>query len=459
MIHLEQNYRSTQNILAIASQVISYNKVRKDKKLWTENEAGSRANLYLAADERDEARHVVSEILSLVHKGQARYSDIAIFYRTNAQSRVFEDELLRNKIPYRIFGAMKFYERAEVKDILSYLKVLVNPQDSLGLKRILNVPARGLGKKAVEYLENFSVARAITLYETIGRAAEIFEITGTTRNRILQFHAMMERFRAEAFASSSLPLPDLLRKIIEESGYSEMLQKEKTVESEGRLENLEELLNVAQEFEKNTQGATPALFLEQVALVGQTDTFDPSQGTVSMMTLHLAKGLEFPAVFLVGMEEGLFPHSRSLEEIEEMEEERRLCYVGVTRARERLYLTHAVKRQLYGGDHYNLPSRFLDEMPQELIEKTEVQSRPKRFPERRDDDDLDQRHGFEDGSFEDSSASNGLKIGLTVQHPAFGVGVVKGREGHGERQKVTVYFNNGQVKTLVVKFANLSVVG
>jgi len=460
VIRLEQNYRSTQTILSIANQVISKNTGRKGKSLWTDHSGGDKAVAYTARDERDEARFVVEEIQKLHHQKGLRLNDFAIFYRTNAQSRTFEDELLRHRLPYMIFGGMKFYERKEIRDILAYLRVLVNPQDSVNLKRIMNVPSRGIGDKAEERLEDFASAREISLYAAMGKASDSVDLNSGAKKKVLEFHQMMERLRA---GMAALPgVAKILEKIIYDTGYEAMLQEEKTVESEGRLENLEELLNVASEFEKTIEGAAssngPAMFLDQVSLVGDTDTYDPAQGNVLLMTLHLAKGLEFPVVFLVGLEEGLFPHSRSLDEPEEMEEERRLCYVGVTRARKRLFLTLAARRRLYGGDQFNLPSRFLDEMPVELLER-QWGSEESGYAgsERGGMGDALWDPPFEDQTVpEDSSA---MKVGMVVSHPTFGVGVVKKREGKGESEKVTIYFKNGQIKTLMVKFANLSPVG
>ncbi len=457
VIRLEQNYRSTQTILSIANQVISFNRGRKGKNLWTSHRGGGKAVVYTAGDERDEARFVIEEIQKRVQEGGKRLNDFAIFYRTNAQSRTFEDELLRHRLPYTIFGGMKFYERKEIKDILAYLRVLVNPQDSINLKRILNVPARGIGGKAEERLEDLASEREIPLYAALAKAGEIAELNAGSKKKIAEFHGLLERLRQEM---TTLPgVAQILEKIIYETGYDEMLRLEKTVEAESRLENLEELLNVASEFEKSG----PAIFLDQVSLVGDTDNFDAQMGTVLLMTLHLAKGLEFPVVFLVGAEEGLFPHQRSLDDPEEMEEERRLCYVGVTRARENLYVTHASRRRLYGGDQFNLPSRFLQEMPEELMERKGL-SEESGFAGserggvgagRRETPFQDDDFGFEFDQTQKMDLSP-FKVGTAVQHPSFGVGVIKKREGKGEGEKVTVYFKNGQIKTLIVKFANLS---
>ncbi|MBI3540547.1 MAG: UvrD-helicase domain-containing protein, partial [Deltaproteobacteria bacterium] len=347
VIRLEQNYRSTQTVLELANHVISHNRARKGKNLWTSNGQGERALLYVARDERDEARFVVDEVQKWVREKGTRYKDFAIFYRTNAQSRLFEDELRRQGIPYTIFGGVKFYDRKEVKDLLAYLRILVNPKDSINLKRIINVP---------------------TLYEALAHLDEVPHMPAAMRTRLTHFYQMLESWKTEI----NFGMTSLLKKIMDETGYLEMLQKEKSVESEGRLENLGELLNVVNEFEKTTIEPRLETFLDQVALVGQTDNMDPEKGVLPMMTIHLAKGLEFPIVFMVGMEEGIFPHSRSMNEVEEIEEERRICYVGITRAREKVYLTLASRRRLYGGDNFNPPSRFLDEMPANLIDRREA---------------------------------------------------------------------------------------
>ncbi len=463
VIRLEQNYRSTQTILSIANGVISRNAGRKGKSLWTDQSGGEKATLFVAADERQEAAFVAGEIARRVEEVGRRYNDFAIFYRTNAQSRVFEDELRGRRIPYTIFGGTRFYDRKEIKDILAYARVLVNPRDSVNLKRILNVPPRGLGPKALEHLESFAGREGGTLREAISRAEEIPSMAEATKKRLGQFHRMVEGWGRDLMAGSRVAA--LFQKIMEETGYLDALERERTVESEGRIENLSELLNVADEFGKKFVGAggprpgeetSPLpLFLDQVSLVGDADAYDPEKGVVPMMTLHLAKGLEFPLVFLVGMEEGLFPHARSLDDPDELEEERRLCYVGITRARENLFLCLAAKRRLYGGEQFSLPSRFLEEMPEELVERSGSEGSGFAGPERggmgagrREPPFYDQRPEEEIG---------GIRIGATVRHPTFGIGVVKRHEGVGENQKVMVYFTSGLVKTLMVKFAGLSV--
>ncbi|HSA59686.1 MAG TPA: DNA helicase PcrA [bacterium] len=448
VIRLEQNYRSTQTILSIANQVIAKNRGRKGKNLWTGEKGGEKAVVFVGADDREEARFVVEEIVRRQKAERRKYNDFAIFYRTNAQSRGFEDELRKNRVPYTIFGGMKFYERREIKDVLAYLRVLVNPKDSVNLKRIFNVPPRGLGTKSEESLEAFASEYEIPLYEAMGRVSEVAALNSGAKKKILEFHALMEALRASLNRGGGVA--QVMEKVIDDTGYREMLEAEGTVEAEGRLENLDELLNVGEEFTKANSELKLADFLDQIALAGDTDNYDPAQGMVPMMTLHLAKGLEFPVVFLVGLEEGLFPHSRSLDDPEEMEEERRLCYVGLTRARKNVFLTLAARRRLYGGEQFNLPSRFLEEMPEELLQKTETGVRFRKAEDFFHDDFA--THDFDQSPQENSS----YRVGLTVKHPSFGVGVVKKREGKGESEKVTVYFQNGLVKTLVVKYANLT---
>jgi DNA helicase-2/ATP-dependent DNA helicase PcrA len=475
VIRLERNYRSTPTILAIANEVIGQNFGRKGKNLWTDETGGrgEKALLYTARDEADEARFVVDEIEKRMKDNSgasARYDDFAIFYRTNAQSRSFEDEFQKRRIPYAIFGGMKFYERKEIRDITAYLRVLVNSRDSVNLKRILNVPARGLGAKAEERLENFAARMEITLYEAMGRVFEIQEMQNPAKKKIQDFHRLLETLKTDVLTTK--PLTALVEEILDRTGYADLLRQEGTIESESRLENLQEFLNVVSDFEKEnpdvarTEGA--AAFLDRIALSSdsqENDQYDANRGMVPMMTLHLAKGLEYPVVFLVGLEEGLFPHSRSLDDREEMEEERRLCYVGVTRARRKLILTHAARRRLYGGEQFNLPSRFLEEMPEELLEKRNPYSsyyssgssgveakRPRSFS----GDDWDSPS--KDVVFDDIVEEAACRAGDTVSHPVFGAGIVQKHEGRGDAQKVTVRFHDGNLKTLMVKFAQLTLI-
>ena len=442
VIRLEQNYRSTGRILKIASELVRHNFERKEKTLWTQNEEGQNAVLYVARDEKDEARFVVSEIQKVCDAEGKRLNDFAIFYRTNAQSRTFEEEMRKSGMPYIIYGGVRFYDRMEVKDALAYLRALINPKDSLSLKRIINAPARGIGKKTIEALEGYASQHDLPLRDALAQVDQISGIGRSAKESLKRFGDLLTHWTQ---ARNGIRLADFVKKILDESGYQEELEKQDTLEAENRLENLQELLTVVEDYQRSHSEGTLGEFLEQVALVGDTDNFDPARGVVPMMTLHLAKGLEFPVVFLVGMEEGLFPHSRSVDEPAGLEEERRLCYVGITRAMKRVYLSHALKRHLYGGDQFSLPSRFFDELPSELVEK------------RSDGEDLASPAASEEDYSQIPPSESDFRVGSHVRHPTFGIGVVKRYEGKGEREKVTVYFQDGRIKTLMVRFAGLQI--
>jgi DNA helicase II / ATP-dependent DNA helicase PcrA len=387
MVKLEQNYRSTQNILTAATKVIEYNAHRKGKVLWTESGDGEQPELYEARSDFEEARYVVQKMRELKTLEGRSWTDFAIFYRTNAQSRIFEDELRKQRVPYTIFGGTKFYERKEIKDVLAYLKVIVNSQDAVNLKRIINSPARGIGAKTLQNLEDFSRQKNIGLYETLSQTDQIRSLNQGIKKRVQHFYKIIEMLKRKY---AEMPPTDFVKFVMEESGYLDDLKSEQTLESEARLENLEELLNVIGNYEYQVEDPSLAGFLDQASLTEQTDDLDESQGILPLMTFHLAKGLEFPVVFMVGMEEGLFPHARSLDDEGEMEEERRLCYVGMTRAMERLYLTNAQRRRLYGGEQYNLPSRFLEEIPDEFLKKSGMHKMS------RDSQDSYDAYSFED---------------------------------------------------------------
>ena len=447
LIKLEQNYRSTQKILTAATKVIEHNQHRKGKVLWTGLGEGETPQAYESKDERGEARFVVQKIRELKVLESRRWSDFAIFYRVNAQSRSFEDELGRQRIPYTIYGGVKFYERKEIKDILSYLKVIVNPADPINLKRIINTPTRGIGEKSLLSLESFASDHNLYLYEALAKIENITTLNQGAQKRLIHFFRLIEGLKGPL---KEIPVTDFVKKVMEESGYIDHLKRENTLEAEGRLENLEELLNVIHDYESREEEPTLRGFLDQASLFENSDKLEETEGVLPLMTLHLAKGLEFPVVFIVGMEEGLFPHSRSLDDEGEMEEERRLCYVGMTRARERLHFTHAGKRRLYGGNQYNLPSRFLEEIPkdhleylgrQQTVKKTVTESWDPPFEMDFDQSPLGERSLF--------------CVGSKVRHPTFGFGVVKRCQGKDESQKVTVYFQDGRVKTLMLQYARL----
>ncbi|ORJ54973.1 ATP-dependent helicase [Geothermobacter hydrogeniphilus] len=454
-IRLEQNYRSTGTILEAAGEVVSRNVDRKGKTLWTENDAGEPLVLEALPDDLEEARFVARQIGQLRGDG-LHLRDMAVFYRTNAQSRVLEEALVRERIPYAMFGGLKFFARMEIKDVLAYLRVLVNPADSVSAKRIINVPPRGIGKTTVGRIEPFE-AEAGGFLPACRLALERGGLGGAAARRVRAFVEMMDSF---ARRLERLPYPQLTAELIEETGYGPALREEKTREAKERLQNLEELLKGMEEHRGSEAGLGD--YLEQVALVTDLDSYDRSLDRVTLMTLHAAKGLEFPVVFMTGMEEGLFPHSRSGDE-EDVEEERRLCYVGMTRAMRRLFLTHARRRRVFGSYQYNARSRFLDEIPLRLLAQpadsglrrpaehnlASVFSQVPQAPEIEEPET-----GFEEVRLV-PEAEEGLRIGLRVRHVKFGLGTVRRIEGRGDNQKVIVFFNTVGAKKLLLKFAGL----
>ncbi len=358
-VRLEQNYRSTRTILQAANAVIMNNDTRLAKELWTEGSEGEPICRYRADDEHDEAAWVASEVDRLRRAEGLRYGDVAVFYRTNAQSRVLEEELVRAGVPYRVIGGTRFYDRREVRDILAYLRLMVNPADEVCARRIVNVPKRGIGDASVEKLAAWARSQSMTFYQVLSEAAAA-GLPARAAAGATGLAVMLDELRSMA-AAGEAPAA-IVDAVIERTGYAQALRAEGTIESEGRLENLAELATMAAEYEDLES------LLESVALVSDADELDGDDSRVSLMTLHVAKGLEFPAVFLVGMEDGVFPHSRSLDDAGRIEEERRLCYVGITRAERFLYLSHAWSRSLWGQSSYGVPSRFLKEIPPELIQ-------------------------------------------------------------------------------------------
>ena len=364
VVLLEQNYRSTQTILSAANAVITRNEGRKAKNLWSNAGDGEQIGGYVSDDERGEATFVAEEIDRLHDLGLAAYSDVAIFYRTNAQSRVFEEIFIRVGLPYKVVGGVRFYERREVRDLLAYLRLLVNPDDTISLRRILNVPRRGIGDRSEAAIEALAARERITFAQALQRSDEAYGIATRSLSAVKDFVALLDELRLMAEAH---PPSEVMDAVLTKSGYLAELEASIDPQDESRVENLRELVTVAREFEEGTPGGTLADFLEQVALVADADQIptegDEHGGVVTLMTLHTAKGLEFPVVFLTGLEDGVFPHMRSLTEPKELEEERRLAYVGITRAQRRLYLTRSMQRSTWGAPSYNPPSRFLDEVP------------------------------------------------------------------------------------------------
>ncbi|HWC12108.1 MAG TPA: UvrD-helicase domain-containing protein, partial [Acidimicrobiales bacterium] len=365
MIVLEQNYRSSQTILDAANAVIANNLLRKPKALWTEQVGGELIATYYAEDEHDEAAWVTSRMRRLRESQSYRWGDMAVFYRTNAQSRVLEEQLVRENIPYKVVGGTRFYERREVRDALAYLRAVANPQDEVSVRRVLNVPRRGVGDTSVARVEAWAAANGQTFVDALGRAAEA-GVGGRALAGINQLLTLLDKLRASEHAGPAA----LLERALGDTGYVAELQADGSIEAQGRLENLAELVGVAREFEEAAaeagEEATASAFLESVSLVADADELDEEESSVVLMTLHTAKGLEFDTVFIIGLEDGVFPHLRSLGEPDELEEERRLCYVGITRARRQLHLSHAWSRMLFGSTQYNPPSRFLKEVPEHL---------------------------------------------------------------------------------------------
>jgi len=433
VIKLEQNYRSTGLVLSAAGAVVANNRGRKEKALWTANPEGARVRYHMAEDEHGEARFVCGEVERLNSEGR-RYDEVAVFYRTHAQSRVVEESLVRFNIPYRIFGGTRFYERQEVKDTVAYLRVIANPRDEVSLRRIINVPVRGIGKTSLACLESHARTRDMSLLNAL-REAE--EVQGLGPRAVKSVHAFVELIDSLATFAAGHEVDELLEEVWEKTGYMMDLQVQKSLEADARIENLKELLSVVSDFrvEYGTVGLDD--FLERVSLVGDTDELETEGGYLSLMTMHNAKGLEFPVVFIVGMEEGVFPHIRSMNSEAEMEEERRLCYVGMTRAEELLYLTHAATRSLWGGLSANPASRFLREIPEERLE--EVAWKDKRQPE-----------------FGPGGADLDFRPGDRVIHAKWGPGIVIDCVALENDNEVTVKFPAVGKKRLLTSFAPLS---
>jgi DNA helicase-2/ATP-dependent DNA helicase PcrA len=365
VIRLEQNYRSTQNILDAANRVIAHNKLRKGKNLWTKNEAGNKIKLYIAKDEIAEANFVAREIILLQKREGLNFGDFAVFYRTHAQSRALEEAMIKNGIPYRIIGGIKFYQRKEIKDILAYLRFILNQYDGISLKRIINTPRRGIGDATLSKIVEYANVNGISYLDSMKHLIERGELGKKASKEVDRFINLIE----ELIAFSKLhSIEDLIIEVLDRTGYIKELAELQTATAQMRIENVEELISVAKEFSKQSEDATLESFLNYISLMSDIDTLEEENSSVVLMTLHSAKGLEFPVVFMTGMEEGVFPHSLSMGEREELEEERRLCYVGMTRAKRYLYLTSAEIRTLYGHTNSNELSRFVKEIPEEYIE-------------------------------------------------------------------------------------------
>ncbi|WP_339131008.1 DNA helicase PcrA [Streptomyces sp. f51] len=468
-ILLEQNYRSTQTILSAANAVIERNESRRPKNLWTNAGAGSNITGYVADTEHDEAQFVADEIDRLTDAGEARAGDVAVFYRTNAQSRVFEEVFIRVGLPYKVVGGVRFYERKEVRDVLAYLRVLANPEDSVPMRRILNVPKRGIGDRAEAMIDALSQREKISFPQALRRVDEAYGMAARSTNAVKRFNTLMEDLRT--IVESGAGPATVLEAVLERTGYLAELQASTDPQDETRIENLQELAAVALEFEQETgEGETPpglSAFLERVALVADSDQIpdeEDGNGVITLMTLHTAKGLEFPVVFLTGMEDGVFPHMRALGQVKELEEERRLAYVGITRARERLYLTRSSMRSAWGQPSYNPPSRFLEEIPATHLDwkRTGATAPVPAGPVSGVAASLSSSRARSAASGASGFATRrgvtekpvvSLAVGDRVTHDQFGLGTVVGVKGTGANAEATVDFGEPKPKRLLLRYA------
>ena len=497
IIKLEQNYRCTGNILKAANAVIKNNEVTYKKELWTENDVGNLPRVYSASNEYDEGTYIAEQIERLRREEYYKYSDFAVLYRMNTQSRAIEDILRRENIPYKIIGGLKFYERKEIKDIISYLRLIQNTSDNLSLKRIINEPKRGIGKTSLDKIEEISNNTGISMYEIIEHAEQY------GLNRVFlnsrEFINSIEELRAK---KDDMKISELIKETLKKSGYTKALENENTIEAENRIENLDEFLTVAIEFEDESAENKLSDFLEGITLSSDIDNMEETEDTVTLMTLHSAKGLEFPVVFLVGMEEGIFPGYKSIGEPKELEEERRLCYVGITRAKENLFLTCSKQRTIFGSTSCNQVSRFLKEIPSELLDGYD-----EALGEKQENNNIfsDSKYSWTYGSKDNrnmgegniktykidskepisaSSSNNGFmfrtaesflnnltkkssgsnvdlsqyKAGVRIYHKKFGEGVISNVEPEGDDLKVDIQFDKVGHKRLMAKFANLEII-
>lgn len=465
LILLEQNYRSTQRILLAANKVIDNNFNRKPKQLWTENQEGNMITYYHGDNEQDEARYVAGKIKELVENGDRKNSEIAILYRTNAQSRVIEEVMMKSNITYKIVGGTKFYDRKEIKDILAYLRLIANPDDDISLRRIINVPKRGIGATTVDKIAGYGIEQDLSIYQ----ALEEIEHIGLSARFVGKIKEFYELIKNWTIMQEYLSATELVEEVIEKTGYREMLKAEKTLEAQSRLENIEEFLSVTKNFEENSEDKSLIAFLTDLALIADIDKMDDEEveeeDSVILMTLHSAKGLEFPVVFLIGLEEGVFPHSRSLMDDEEMEEERRLAYVGITRAEQELFISNAQLRTLYGRTNMNAPSRFIKEIPEDLMETVEKEPafaspKPKtgspffssgaqKAPQRKTTPQV---------AVTKTTGGEiiGWSTGDKAQHKKWGVGTVVSVRGEGDEKELDIAFPKEGIKRLLAKFAPIT---
>ncbi|BDR68137.1 DNA helicase PcrA [Clostridium tetani] len=465
-IKLEENYRSMSNILSAANDVIKNNSNRKIKKLRTSNSQGEKVKVYRANSDIEEAQFVINEIKKLIKEENRTPKDFSILYRTNAQSRIFEEVFMRNKIPYKIVGGLKFYDRKEIKDIMAYLKLINNPLDDVSLKRIINVPKRGIGKSSIEKIENFSREMEECIYSTLLDIDSI-GIANRAASSVNKFVSLINSFIRK---KDEVKVSVLIEEIIEYTGYMKELQDSKNIEDLSRIENLKELVSAAVDFEISSEDKTLSAFLEQIALVSDIDNYDEQSDAVVLMTVHSAKGLEFPAVFMVGMENGIFPGTQSLDDIDEMEESRRLCYVGITRAKEKLYMTSAERRMVFGRTVFYPESDFIDEISRELKENLcERKSVKNNFVSEKSRYFNDNLKNFNNniklqGIIESKKEEKNIlreeeiKLGTKVKHSKFGLGTIVSISKVANDVKLTIAFDKMGVKILMLSVAPLEAV-
>lgn len=487
IIKLEENYRSTQNILNAANEVIKNNTSKIDKNLWTENDEGEKIEYKTLGNEYEEVEYIVDKIDEISRRDKKTYSDFAVLFRTNAQARVLEEVFMKSGTPYRLIGGLKFYSRKEIKDLTSYLKLIQNPSDNIALKRIINEPKRGIGDTAVDRLDNLALEKGMSIFELIQDSDNLAGIRSS--GNIMLFRDMMNQIMKQ---KDVIKVSELMKLVLKDSGYEDMLNQIDDKESEMRFENLMEFIGVAVEFENENVDNTLADFLESIALVSDVDKLDESAEAVTLMTMHSAKGLEFDTVFLVGMEEGLFPSKRSIEEDETVEEERRLCYVGITRAKKKLVITNASKRTLYGSTTYTMPSRFVSEIPESLLDDEAKENIEKRS--RKSENYLDKEYAQAEGilsrigsgygkieaksskskfglsvdSFLKNIGGGAIKpssgaskttytVGMKIKHKKFGIGIIKNIEPEGEDIKLEIQFETSGFKRLMANYTPLEV--
>ena len=463
LVKLEQNYRSTQVILDAANAVIENNTGRKPKNLWTDNGNGTEIIYYQAMDERDEARFVIEQLQDLQRNNGVKLGDAAVLYRTNTQSRVFEEMLIKSGISYNMVGSTKFYERKEIKDIIAYLRVIFNPNDSLSLLRIINVPRRGIGDATLARLQGYAVENDMNLFEAVSNSAGVPGLGARFITKLDELSGVIFELMNEA---EEVPVKQLIEDVMNKTGYMEELQLGRTAQDQSRIDNIMELLSVAEDYAKNGEEDTLENFLGNVALVSDIDDAELGEDALTLMTLHSAKGLEFPIVFLAGMEEGVFPHARTLMDDEEVEEERRLCYVGITRAERRLYMSNAKVRTQFGRTEPHPPSRFLQEVPRSLLhvykrpvmQRTFVQQ-PQRSAQPKAGSwfmqgkaPLSNIGGF---TPKDNSAGSTFRAGDKVAHAKWGNGTVVSVKDTGDGQEVQIAFAGGGIRSLLTKYAVL----